>query len=108
MQRFLSQGDTQKHLEQLKNDNEKMLVRLKEEKVTKGRILYFIIHNALIQTGIVEHDMVKGGGFQPTLVPNIIGYLVMYSSLPVTQLAAVFDNCDNSVILLLITYLTLC
>ncbi|XP_046844613.1 outer dynein arm-docking complex subunit 3-like [Xenia sp. Carnegie-2017] len=32
VQRFLSQGDTQKHLEQLKNDNEKMLVRLKEEK----------------------------------------------------------------------------
>ena len=33
VQRFLSQGDTQKHLEQLKNDNEKMLIRLKEEKV---------------------------------------------------------------------------
>ena len=32
VQRFLSQGDTQKHLEQLKNDNEKMLIRLKEEK----------------------------------------------------------------------------
>ena len=33
VQRFLSQGDTQKHLEQLKLNNEKMLVRLKEEKV---------------------------------------------------------------------------
>ncbi|EDO35840.1 predicted protein [Nematostella vectensis] len=32
VQRFLSQGDTQKHLEQLKNNNEKMLVRLKEDK----------------------------------------------------------------------------
>jgi hypothetical protein len=36
VQRFLSQGDTQKHLEQLKNDNEKMLIRLKEEKVKIG------------------------------------------------------------------------
>lgn len=33
VQRFLSQGDTQKHLETLKLNNEKMLVRLKEEKV---------------------------------------------------------------------------
>ena len=33
VQRFLSQGDTHKHLEQLKIDNEKMLARLKEEKV---------------------------------------------------------------------------
>lgn len=33
VQRFLSQGETQKHLEQLKTNNEKMLVRLKEEKV---------------------------------------------------------------------------
>jgi len=32
VQRFQSQGDTQKHLEQLKLNNEKMLVRLKEEK----------------------------------------------------------------------------
>ncbi|RMX53938.1 hypothetical protein pdam_00010723 [Pocillopora damicornis] len=32
VQRFLSQGDTQKHLETLKLNNEKMLVRLKEEK----------------------------------------------------------------------------
>lgn len=32
VQRFLSQGDTQRHLEQLKTNNEKMLVRLKEEK----------------------------------------------------------------------------
>jgi len=32
VQRFLSQGDTHKHLEQLKIDNEKMLARLKEEK----------------------------------------------------------------------------
>ena len=36
VQRFLSQGDTQKHLEQLKLNNEKMLVRLKEEKVCFG------------------------------------------------------------------------
>lgn len=34
VQRFLSQGDTQKHLEQLKLNNEKMLVRLKEDKVS--------------------------------------------------------------------------
>ena len=34
VQRFLSQGDTQKHLEQLKINNDKMLVRLKEEKVS--------------------------------------------------------------------------
>ena len=33
VQRFLSQGETQKHLEQLKTNNEKMLARLKEEKV---------------------------------------------------------------------------
>ena len=33
VQRFLSQGETQKHLEQLKTNNEKILVRLKEEKV---------------------------------------------------------------------------
>ena len=33
VQRFLSQGDTHKHLEQLKVNNEKMLARLKEEKV---------------------------------------------------------------------------
>ena len=33
VQRFLSQGDTHKHLEQLKINNEKMLARLKEEKV---------------------------------------------------------------------------
>ena len=33
VQRFLSQGETQKHLEQLKTNNEKMLLRLKEEKV---------------------------------------------------------------------------
>lgn len=32
VQRFLSQGETQKHLEQLKTNNEKMLARLKEEK----------------------------------------------------------------------------
>ena len=32
VQRFLSQGDTQKHLEALKVTNEKTLVRLKEEK----------------------------------------------------------------------------
>eukprot|EP00112_Aurelia_sp_Birch-Aquarium-sp1_P003348 Seg1374.4 transcript_id=Seg1374.4/GoldUCD/mRNA.D3Y31 product="Coiled-coil domain-containing protein 151" protein_id=Seg1374.4/GoldUCD/D3Y31 len=32
VQRFLSQGDTHKHLEQLKVNNEKMLARLKEEK----------------------------------------------------------------------------
>lgn len=32
VQRFLSQGDTHKHLEQLKIHNEKMLARLKEEK----------------------------------------------------------------------------
>ncbi|XP_066916489.1 outer dynein arm-docking complex subunit 3-like [Clytia hemisphaerica] len=32
VQRFLSQGDTQKHLEQLKVTNEKTLVRLKEDK----------------------------------------------------------------------------
>lgn len=32
VQRFLSQGDTQKHLDTLKMNNEKMLVRLKEEK----------------------------------------------------------------------------
>lgn len=32
VQRFLSQGETQKHLEQLKTNNDKMLVRLKEEK----------------------------------------------------------------------------
>ena len=32
VQRFLSQGDTQKHLEQLKVNNEKTLVRLKDEK----------------------------------------------------------------------------
>ena len=32
VQRFLSQGDTQKHLESLKIANEKTLVRLKEEK----------------------------------------------------------------------------
>lgn len=32
VQRFLSQGETQKHLEQLKTNNEKMLVRLKEDK----------------------------------------------------------------------------
>ncbi|XP_065068944.1 outer dynein arm-docking complex subunit 3-like [Rhopilema esculentum] len=32
VQRFLSQGDTHKHLEQLKINNEKMLARLKEEK----------------------------------------------------------------------------
>jgi myosin heavy subunit len=32
VQRFLSQGDTQKHLESLKVSNEKTLVRLKEEK----------------------------------------------------------------------------
>ena len=36
VQRFLSQGETQKHLEQLKTNNEKMLVRLKEEKVWQG------------------------------------------------------------------------
>lgn len=35
VQRFLSQGETQKHLEQLKTNNDKMLVRLKEEKVWK-------------------------------------------------------------------------
>ena len=33
VQRFLSQGETQKHLEQLKTNNDKMLLRLKEEKV---------------------------------------------------------------------------
>ena len=32
VQRFLSQGDTQKHLEALKVTNEKTLVRLKEDK----------------------------------------------------------------------------
>ena len=32
VQRFLSQGDTQKHLQSLKVTNEKTLVRLKEEK----------------------------------------------------------------------------
>eukprot|EP00794_Sanderia_malayensis_P015955 gene15955-17560_t len=32
VQRFLSQGDTHKHLEELKINNEKMLARLKEEK----------------------------------------------------------------------------
>lgn len=39
VQRFLAQGDTQKHLLQLKSDNEKMLVRLKEEKVRKRTVL---------------------------------------------------------------------
>lgn len=39
VQRFLAQGDTQKHLLQLKSDNEKMLVRLKEEKVRMRTVL---------------------------------------------------------------------
>lgn len=39
VQRFLSQGETQKHLEQLKTNNEKMLVRLKEDK-EKLRVEY--------------------------------------------------------------------
>lgn len=33
VQRFLLQGETQKHLEKLKFDNEKTLLRLREEKV---------------------------------------------------------------------------
>ena len=33
MDRFLSQGDTKKHLESLKEENSKQLARLKEEKV---------------------------------------------------------------------------
>lgn len=41
VQRFLSQGETQKHLEQLKTNNEKMLVRLKEEKVFVTRMGHF-------------------------------------------------------------------
>lgn len=39
VQRFLSQGDTQKHLETLKLNNEKMLVRLKEEKVPQTQFI---------------------------------------------------------------------
>lgn len=39
VQRFLSQGDTQKHLETLKLNNEKMLVRLKEEKVPQTQLI---------------------------------------------------------------------
>ena len=52
VQRFLSQGETQKHLEQLKTNNEKMLVRLKEEKVEKaGQCFYFMLS--------VKKDFVK-------------------------------------------------
>ena len=40
VQRFLSQGETQKHLQQLKTNNEKMLVRLKEEKVRNANCFY--------------------------------------------------------------------
>lgn len=40
VQRFLSQGETQKHLEQLKTNNEKMLARLKEEKVYSDHKLF--------------------------------------------------------------------
>ena len=43
VQRFLSQGETQKHLEQLKTNNEKMLVRLKEEKVQKDCDRWFYL-----------------------------------------------------------------
>lgn len=39
VQRFLSQGGTQKHLETLKLNNEKMLVRLKEEKVPQTQFI---------------------------------------------------------------------
>ena len=45
VQRFLSQGDTQKHLETLKLNNEKMLVRLKEEKVPQTLTVYWLIIN---------------------------------------------------------------
>ena len=43
VQRFLSQGETQKHLEQLKTNNEKMLVRLKEEKVLVTRMRFCLV-----------------------------------------------------------------
>lgn len=33
MDRFLSQGDTKRHLESLKEENSKQLARLKEDKV---------------------------------------------------------------------------
>ena len=48
VQRFLSQGDTHKHLEQLKINNEKMLARLKEEKVCSlcMFMIYIIVVNA--------------------------------------------------------------
>lgn len=48
VERFLSQGDTHKHLEQLKGSNEKMLVRLKEEKV-KGRTNFVLVQ--MVQKG---------------------------------------------------------
>ena len=45
VERFLSQGDTHKHLETLKSNNEKMLVRLKEDKV--GLWLILTVSNTL-------------------------------------------------------------
>ena len=38
----------------------------------------------------IEHDLT--GAARPTLVPNIISYSVIHSSLPVTHLSAAFDN----------------
>ena len=36
---------------------------------------------------------------RPALLPNIIGYSVMHSTLPVIHLSAVSDNCGNLMIL---------
>ena len=38
----------------------------------------------------IEHDLT--GAARPTLVPNIVSYSVIHSSLPVTHLSAAFDN----------------
>ena len=48
VQRFLSQGETQKHLEQLKTNNEKMLVRLKEDKVQNYCPFFLLLFHKLM------------------------------------------------------------
>lgn len=58
VQRFLSQGETQKHLEQLKTNNEKMLARLKEEKVYSDQTTLTITFVAERNHASINHEPV--------------------------------------------------
>ena len=52
---------------------------------------------------MLVQDIQTRDGFSMTLVPNIIGYLIMHCTLSVTHLLAVFDNCGHLMKLLLST-----